>query len=57
MSGLQVLAALNLGEPGASSVLVGYAVTFGVIGAYTARLVARARRLSQRVPGEDKPWT
>jgi hypothetical protein len=52
-----ILAAINLGEPGATGALAGYALTLGVMGVYTARLLAKGRRLSRRVPDQDKPWT
>ena len=52
-----VLAAINLGEPGASGALVGYALTLGFVGVYSARVLAKGRRLAKRVPDQDKPWT
>ena len=33
-----------------------YLIVFGTIGAYTARLMIRAREVAKRVPDEDKPW-
>jgi hypothetical protein len=33
-----------------------YLIVFGAMGAYTARVMMRARELAKRVPDEDKPW-
>ena len=52
-----VLAAINLGEPGASGALAGYALTLGFVAVYAARILAKGRRLAKRVPDQDKPWT
>jgi hypothetical protein len=39
-----------------TSVLVGYALVFGVMAAYAARVLSRGRSLARRLPDEDKPW-
>jgi hypothetical protein len=38
-------------------VIAGYVIVLGGIAAFTARLMAKARRLSRQVPDEAKPWT
>ena len=34
-----------------------YAITFGGVGAYVWRMLARARRTAGRIPDEELPWT
>lgn len=41
----------------AGFVIGSYAVTFGAIGLYVWRMLARARRTAQHVADEDLPWT
>jgi hypothetical protein len=38
-------------------VIAGYVIVLGGIGAFTVRLLTKARRLSRQVPDEAKPWT
>lgn len=38
-------------------VLGSYLVTFGALGLYTWRMLARARKVARQVPVEDRPWT
>ena len=41
----------------AGYVIGSYAATFAAIAGYTLYLLRRARRLSDRVTDEDRPWT
>jgi hypothetical protein len=41
----------------AGFILGSYAITFGAIGLYAWRVIARARRVTAQVPDEVKPWT
>ncbi len=47
-----MIAMLNAGY-----VIGSYVVTFGAIGVYTWRMLARARRAARQVPPADRPWT
>jgi hypothetical protein len=47
-----MIAMLNAGY-----VIGSYVVTFGAIGVYTWRMLARARAAGRQVPPEDRPWT
>jgi hypothetical protein len=38
-------------------VTISYIVTFGGIGLYTWRVLARARKIAPQVREEDRPWT
>lgn len=38
-------------------VVVCYVATFGGVGALVAVMFRRARRLAERLPVEDRPWT
>lgn len=38
-------------------VAICYAATFGGIGALVTVMFRRARRIAERVPAEDRPWT
>ncbi|MFZ4720438.1 MAG: hypothetical protein ACOYMR_13500 [Ilumatobacteraceae bacterium] len=38
-------------------VIISYIVTFGGIGLYTWRMLARARKIAPQVREEDRPWT
>ena len=38
-------------------VAICYVVTFGGIGSLVAVMFRRARRLAERLPAEDRPWT
>jgi CcmD family protein len=37
-------------------VFAGYAIVFGTLGVYVARLLLRGRALSKQVPPEDRRW-
>ena len=39
------------------SLLLGWGVVLGSLGAYSLHLVRKGRRLARIVPDEDKPWT
>jgi hypothetical protein len=39
------------------TLLLGWTVVLGTLGAYAAHLVRKGRRLARVVPDEDKPWT
>jgi hypothetical protein len=47
-----VLAFQDLG-----SILIGYGLVLGLMGAYAIHLVRRGKRLARQLPDEDKPWT
>lgn len=40
----------------AGFVIGSYLITLGAIGAFALRTIMLGRRLSDRVPDEDKPW-
>lgn len=40
----------------AGYVIAGYALVFGAIGVYIARVLWRGRALSREVPAEDRRW-
>jgi CcmD family protein len=40
----------------AGYVFAGYAIVFGTLGAYVARLLMRGRALSKQIPPEDRRW-
>ena len=40
----------------AGFVAAGYAVTFGVLVAYSAWVLVRGRRLSRQLPAEERRW-
>jgi hypothetical protein len=39
------------------SLLLGWSVVFGALGAYAVHVIRKGRRLARIVPDEDKPWT
>lgn len=41
----------------AGSILFGWVLVLGGMGAYAVRVLARGRALARRLPDEDRPWT
>ena len=38
-------------------ILASYAITLAAVGLFAWSMVRRARRLAEKVPPEDRPWT
>jgi hypothetical protein len=39
-----------------ATVIAGYVIVFGSIGAFAWRIIARGRKLARQVPDDQKPW-
>lgn len=39
-----------------ATVIFGYLIVFGALGAYAWKMLRRGRDLARQVPDEDKPW-
>lgn len=37
-------------------ITAGYVITFGLLALYAVRTILRGRRLSRRLPAEDRRW-